>query len=104
MLRPSDTARGSAQSGGDVVKLSGAEIGVCRARAGEKAASSTTRECVCPDYSPLVHRDWTQMPDVEVVSYADRLEVIGPGARQTRRPSTTCLVPFRQSDMMRGRS
>mgnify|MGYP003888975255 CR=1 FL=1 len=28
----------------------------------------------------LVHRDWTRMPEVEVVSYADRLEVTSPGA------------------------
>jgi ATP-dependent DNA helicase RecG len=30
----------------------------------------------------LVHRDWTRTPEVEVVSYADRLEIISPGALQ----------------------
>ena len=30
----------------------------------------------------LVHRDWTRLPEVEVVSYADRLEVTSPGALQ----------------------
>lgn len=28
----------------------------------------------------LAHRDWTRIEDVEVVSYADRLEVMSPGA------------------------
>lgn len=30
----------------------------------------------------LVHRDWTRLPEVEVVSYADRLEITSPGALQ----------------------
>lgn len=30
----------------------------------------------------LVHRDWTRAVEVEVVNYADRLEVISPGALQ----------------------
>jgi ATP-dependent DNA helicase RecG len=30
----------------------------------------------------LVHRDWTRVPEVEVVSYADRLEITSPGALQ----------------------
>lgn len=30
----------------------------------------------------LAHRDWTRALDVEVVSYADRLEVLSPGALQ----------------------
>jgi ATP-dependent DNA helicase RecG len=30
----------------------------------------------------LAHRDWTRIDDVEVVSYADRLEVKSPGALQ----------------------
>jgi len=30
----------------------------------------------------LAHRDWTRIEDVEVVSYADRLEVKSPGALQ----------------------
>jgi ATP-dependent DNA helicase RecG len=28
----------------------------------------------------LVHRDWTRMPEVEVVSYVDRIEITSPGA------------------------
>jgi ATP-dependent DNA helicase RecG len=30
----------------------------------------------------LVHRDWTRLPEVEVVSYVDRLEITSPGALQ----------------------
>jgi ATP-dependent DNA helicase RecG len=30
----------------------------------------------------LVHRDWTRSSEVEVVSYADRLEITSPGALQ----------------------
>jgi ATP-dependent DNA helicase RecG len=30
----------------------------------------------------VVHRDWTRSVDVEVVAYADRLEVTSPGALQ----------------------
>ena len=30
----------------------------------------------------LVHRDWTRSIEIEVVNYADRLEVISPGALQ----------------------
>jgi ATP-dependent DNA helicase RecG len=30
----------------------------------------------------LVHRDWTRLPEVEVVSYSDRLEITSPGALQ----------------------
>lgn len=28
----------------------------------------------------LVHRDWTRMPEVEIASYSDRLEITSPGA------------------------
>jgi ATP-dependent DNA helicase RecG len=30
----------------------------------------------------LAHRDWTRVEDVEVVTYADRLEIRSPGALQ----------------------
>lgn len=30
----------------------------------------------------LVHRDWTRIPEVEVTSYSDRLEIVSPGALQ----------------------
>ncbi|MEY4508582.1 MAG: hypothetical protein RLZZ450_704 [Pseudomonadota bacterium] len=51
----------------------------------------------------LVHRDWTRLPEVEVVSYSDRLEVVSPGALQNsmtvekmlagqRSPRNTVLV------------
>ncbi|HET8934439.1 MAG TPA: RNA-binding domain-containing protein [Polyangiales bacterium] len=30
----------------------------------------------------LVHRDWTRLPEIEIVSYSDRLEIMSPGALQ----------------------
>lgn len=40
----------------------------------------------------LVHRDSTRVPEVEVVSYADRLEITSPGALQNSMTVETMLA------------
>ena len=45
----------------------------------EKYSGEAVREAVL---NALVHRDWTRAADVEVVNYANRLEVSSPGALQ----------------------
>lgn len=42
-------------------------------------APEVLREAVL---NALIHRDWTRIGEVEVVNYADRLEIISPGALQ----------------------
>lgn len=45
----------------------------------ERYPAEAVREAVL---NALVHRDWTRAMEVEVVNYADRLEVISPGSLQ----------------------
>ena len=45
----------------------------------EKYPAEAVREAVL---NALVHRDWTRALEVEVVNYADRLEVTSPGSLQ----------------------
>ncbi len=50
-----------------------------RRKAGLRFAAEAVREAIV---NALVHRDWTRPLEVEIVNYADRLEVTSPGALQ----------------------
>lgn len=50
-----------------------------RREVGLRFADGAVREAIA---NALVHRDWTRPAEVEIVSYADRLEVTSPGALQ----------------------
>lgn len=50
-----------------------------RRAAGTRFAPEALREALL---NALVHRDWTRAVEVEVVNYADRLEITSPGALQ----------------------
>ena len=50
-----------------------------RLHAAARYSAEAVRETVL---NALVHRDWTRATEVEVVNYADRLEVTSPGALQ----------------------
>jgi len=50
-----------------------------RRRIGLRFAAEAVREAMV---NALVHRDWTRPVEVEIVNYADRLEVTSPGALQ----------------------
>lgn len=50
-----------------------------RRTVGSRYAPEALREAVL---NALVHRDWTRPVEVEVVNYADRLEITSPGALQ----------------------
>jgi ATP-dependent DNA helicase RecG len=50
-----------------------------RRKTGLRFAGEAVREAIV---NALVHRDWTRPVEVEVVNYADRLEVTSPGALQ----------------------
>ena len=54
------------------------QVGV-RLDAAVRYSTEAVREAVL---NALVHRDWTRATEVEVVNYADRLEVTSPGALQ----------------------
>lgn len=60
------------------LKAEGLEDGLRRA-AGSRFAPEALREALL---NALVHRDWTRAVEVEVVNYADRLEITSPGALQ----------------------
>lgn len=60
------------------LKADGLEDGLRRA-AGSRFAPEALREALL---NALVHRDWTRAVEVEVVNYADRLEITSPGALQ----------------------
>ena len=46
---------------------------------GRRFAAEAVREAVV---NALVHRDWTRPLEVQIVNYADRLEITSPGALQ----------------------
>lgn len=50
-----------------------------RLHAAARYSTEAVREAVL---NALVHRDWTRATEVEVVNYADRLEITSPGALQ----------------------
>jgi ATP-dependent DNA helicase RecG len=50
-----------------------------RLDAAARYSTEAVREAVL---NALVHRDWTRATEVEVVNYADRLEITSPGALQ----------------------
>lgn len=50
-----------------------------RRRKSERFAPQALREAIM---NALVHRDWTRPAEVEIVHYADRLEITSPGALQ----------------------
>jgi len=50
-----------------------------RRNVGTRFAPEAVREALL---NALVHRDWTRPMEVEVVNYADRLEITSPGALQ----------------------
>lgn len=53
--------------------------GGLRRETGLRFAGEAVREAIV---NALVHRDWTRPVEVEIVNYADRLEVTSPGALQ----------------------